>query len=381
MRTESLHEHACPRIRVSRLLPLLVLLLAAACGSDRSPETGAQGSGQEKVSASSVQSIQSAAEFARIVASSGDRLLMFDLYADWCGPCRALSPVLEEVAREQAGRVSAYKIDVDQHRDLAVTFQVSGIPLVVFMRNQARVAALTGLQPKGAYVRTIERFAPQETTPERDAADGELVAGRRVIRIAAGVSPNRLHVYRGETVALVFEPTGRPFSLHIPALEAAGESAADGSLELGFKAEEIGVFPFFCNGRCPTGDEEESGAIVVLPFEGEGAGRFTELDARQANEWIAREKPLVLDVRTPAEFDAGHLPGAVLIPLSQLDARWEEIAAHREGKVLLTCRSGNRSTVAAEILVRRGFRDLYNLRGGVRAWSAEGLPLSRPPAS
>jgi len=92
---------------------------------------------------------------------------------------------------------------------------------------------------------------------------------------------------------------------------------------------------------------------------------------------IQTDDPLILDVRTPAEYYSGHIAGARLIPLQQLDARISEIQNHKEKPVLLYCRSGNRSTVAAEILMRKGFRHLHNLRYGIRQWQQEGYPVVR----
>ncbi|MFH1143830.1 MAG: thioredoxin domain-containing protein [Candidatus Eisenbacteria bacterium] len=362
------------RIAVGILLPAASL---GACSGDRPADHGTQGApGAQSEAAAVVQTIASAQEFEQVIASSGDRLLMFDLYADWCGPCRMLSPILEELARDHAGRVTVYKINVDQHRDLAAALQVTGIPLVVFMKDRARVAALTGLQPKEAYVRAIERFASPDGTPERDTPDGAIVGGRRVIRLASQTAPEKLFVYRGETVALILEPTGYPYTIHIPALNVSGRGTAGAALELSFKIEEVGVYPLFCNGRCPTGDGEQMGVIVAMSFAGEGTARFTEMTAREAHRLIASEQPLVLDVRTPNEYLAGHLPGALLIPLDQLDDRISEIAARRDQGILLYCRSGNRSTVAAEILIKHGFTDLNHLRGGIREWAGEDLPVT-----
>ena len=81
--------------------------------------------------------------------------------------------------------------------------------------------------------------------------------------------------------------------------------------------------------------------------------------------------PLVLDVRTPEEFAAGHVPGAVLIPHDQLEARIAELGEPRE--VVVYCRSGRRSGLAEPVLEAHGFR-VSQLEGSWNAWSAAGLP-------
>ncbi|MDF9827078.1 rhodanese-related sulfurtransferase [Ereboglobus sp. PH5-10] len=84
---------------------------------------------------------------------------------------------------------------------------------------------------------------------------------------------------------------------------------------------------------------------------------------------------LLLDVRTPAEFDEAHIEGSILSPLSSLDA--EIIARLAEGKdtCVLICRSGGRARKAAEKLAANGFEATCVLDGGVAAWESAGLPL------
>lgn len=100
-----------------------------------------------------------------------------------------------------------------------------------------------------------------------------------------------------------------------------------------------------------------------------------EIPAGEAHE--GRDKVFLLDVRTPAEFEEAHIEGAVLFPLTGLDAeRVRELAARREACVVI-CRSGNRARQAAEKLVAAGMEDVRVLAGGVQAWEAAGLPLRR----
>ena len=81
---------------------------------------------------------------------------------------------------------------------------------------------------------------------------------------------------------------------------------------------------------------------------------------------------VLLDVREPAEWRAGHAPKARHIPLGDLDRRRKELPAGRE--IITVCRSGNRSARAAGILAADG-HTVRNLTGGMRAWSAAGLPV------
>lgn len=84
--------------------------------------------------------------------------------------------------------------------------------------------------------------------------------------------------------------------------------------------------------------------------------------------------PLVLDVRTPAEFADGHIPGALLIPHDQLEQRLVELDGAREREIVLYCRSGRRSLLAENVLREHGFSRLRQLDGSWQAWDAAGLP-------
>lgn len=71
----------------------------------------------------------------------GSRPALIDFYAGWCGPCKMLAPLLEEVSDEYAGRVDIYKVDVEQEEELAALFKVRSIPTLVYipMNGQMRV--------------------------------------------------------------------------------------------------------------------------------------------------------------------------------------------------------------------------------------------------
>jgi rhodanese-related sulfurtransferase len=81
---------------------------------------------------------------------------------------------------------------------------------------------------------------------------------------------------------------------------------------------------------------------------------------------------IVLDVREPFEFAAGHVPGSLLIPLGQLSDRAGQLP--KDAPVYVICRSGNRSVTASNILIEMGFTDVRNVRGGILAWQAAGYP-------
>jgi phage shock protein E len=85
---------------------------------------------------------------------------------------------------------------------------------------------------------------------------------------------------------------------------------------------------------------------------------------------------LVLDVRSPEEFAAGHVPGAVNIPYDQVASRLAEVPKDKD--LVLYCRSGRRVALAAEVLAQNGYTRLQHLEGDMPAWLAQGRPTETP---
>lgn len=118
-----------------------------------------------------------------------------------------------------------------------------------------------------------------------------------------------------------------------------------------------------------------SGGMLLYPVLQRGAGGAVALDTLGATRLINDNNPVILDVRTPAEFSGGHLPNARNIPLAELGKRAAELPASRP--VLLCCASGSRSARAVRQLRQAGRDEVFNLNGGVQAWQQAGLPLTR----
>jgi phage shock protein E len=82
---------------------------------------------------------------------------------------------------------------------------------------------------------------------------------------------------------------------------------------------------------------------------------------------------VLIDVREQWEYDEAHIPGVTLIPMSEIEARVSEIP--RDKEVILTCRSGNRSSQVLSYLQGQGFDNVHNMEGGIVAWQAAGLAV------
>lgn len=94
---------------------------------------------------------------------------------------------------------------------------------------------------------------------------------------------------------------------------------------------------------------------------------------KQAAEMFLQQKAIIVDVRENDEWQAQHITGAIHIPLGQVQARIAELAQYKNSTIIMQCRSGKRSEKAARLLETAGFSRVYNLTGGISAWSKSGL--------
>jgi thioredoxin 1 len=85
-------------------------------------------------------------------------LLVVDFWAEWCGPCRMIAPVLEELVGEYGDRLAVGKVNVDENRQTAARFGIRSIPTLLFFRDGARVDQVVGAHPKGTIKAKIDQL-------------------------------------------------------------------------------------------------------------------------------------------------------------------------------------------------------------------------------
>lgn len=118
------------------------------------------------------------------------------------------------------------------------------------------------------------------------------------------------------------------------------------------------------------------GLILYIEFQ-RLTRKYRALPPAEAVRVMNQDGALVLDVREDNEFTGGRIGGARHIPLGVLKQKVSDIERFKEAPVVVYCRTGARSAVAASQLVAAGFTDVTNLQGGIQAWQSAGLPIKK----
>ena len=155
----------------------------------------------------------------------------------------------------------------------------------------------------------------------------------------------------------------------------------------------IFILPFSSIACTNSGSSKESAASSTVPTgsavsteSSESSGASTEttsasaatdptagyqtISPAEAKKLIGTEGVVLVDVRTQDEYDAGYIEGAILLPVDELSQKAESVLKDKNAKIIVYCRSGRRSAIAAKELLTMGYRDVYDL-GGIVNWPYE----------
>ena len=88
-----------------------------------------------------------------------DKPVLVDFWAEWCGPCKTLGPILDEVASELGANAKVVKVNVDENGDLAQQFGIRGIPTMIFFKDGEAAKTLVGVQPKDEIKKSLEELS------------------------------------------------------------------------------------------------------------------------------------------------------------------------------------------------------------------------------
>ncbi|MDC7226369.1 MAG: rhodanese-like domain-containing protein [Spirochaetales bacterium] len=198
---------------------------------------------------------------------------------------------------------------------------------------------------------------------ENSSISGTIEGGLRILDIEDGEGDLEYTIYRGDYIVFRLED-GSKYEFEVPGLEI-NEVLPKAAEETSYvKMKKSGDYEFTLG--------ERQGVFHVLELVD---ANYQELTAYDANRLIQNVNPLIIDVRTEGEYRQGHIPGADLLPVQVFAENISKLEEYKDEDILLYCASGNRSTVAARMLIDAGFTKVYNLRSGIGDWMRNNLPV------
>lgn len=148
-----------------KILSLLLLCAAVGCEAKKSDSAPAANSGTKSAAVAPATSAGGAeSHYAKVTSEASfetdvlksDQVVLVDFWAPWCGPCKAIAPAIEEIAKEFEGKAVVAKLDVDTAPGIATKYDINGIPALLFFKNGEVVDKIIGAQPKEQIVAKLK---------------------------------------------------------------------------------------------------------------------------------------------------------------------------------------------------------------------------------
>ncbi len=193
---------------------------------------------------------------------------------------------------------------------------------------------------------------------------GTIEGGLRILSLDPAGN-NYFIVYRGDYVQPQMAGDAS-FEIDIPGLRQVKTFPVKDGGKAYVKMSKAGTFSFTAG--------VVKGTFEVVEYS---APSYKAVSSAEAAEILKNTTPFILDVRTPGEYRQAHIKGAHLVPVQILQRELPELEPYKERDLFIYCATGNRSTVAARILIQNGFKKIYNLRYGISDWARKGYPVER----
>jgi len=126
-------------------------------------------------------------------------------------------------------------------------------------------------------------------------------------------------------------------------------------------------------------------SLIVAPIKSmtatacaeEANPAFKTIPVSEANEMLGKPGVIFLDVREPSELQPGHIPGAMNVPLANVESQTEKYIPDKAATIVVYCRSGRRSVTASKALIKMGYKNVLNMDGGYKAWLEAGYSVQQ----